>query len=137
MIIALCGSMAFTDQMIEVRRELERLGHEVVVSKFADLYQGKSQEEIAEATIHDKMHNDAIREFWPKVQHCDALLVLNYDRKGIKGYIGGNTFLEIGFAHVLGKSVFFLNSIPDIDLIRSELEAMRPVMIHGDLQRIC
>jgi hypothetical protein len=37
--------MAFTEKMFEVKAELEKLGHEGVVSGFGKDYLGKSQEE--------------------------------------------------------------------------------------------
>jgi uncharacterized membrane protein (UPF0127 family) len=51
----------------------------------------------------------------------DAVLVLNYDRKGIKNYIGGNTLMEIGFAHVLNKKIYLMNPIPEIEFYKSEI----------------
>src|SRR3989338_620964 len=101
--IAICGSMVFTDKMLEVKMQLEELGHHVFVSGFADSYKGKQEKEIEDLSLVDKHQNDAIREFWDKIKKSDAILVLNFDRKGVKNYIGGNTFIEIGFAHVLEK----------------------------------
>ena len=69
---------------------------------------GKNEEEIEEIKIYQKNNNDAIREFWRIMQGADAVLVLNIDKNGIKNYIGGNTFLEIGFAHVLDQKIFLL-----------------------------
>ena len=45
------------------------------------------------------------------MQGADAVLVLNYDKKGIKNYIGGNTLMEIGFAHVLNQKIFLLKLV--------------------------
>jgi len=70
------------------------------------------------------------------IKKSDAILVLNYDRKGIKNYIGGNTLMEIGFAHVLEKKIFLMNPIPDIEYYRSEIEAVRPVIIEQDSDKI-
>ncbi|MBT4597707.1 hypothetical protein HOC76_01665, partial [bacterium] len=50
----------------------------------------------------------------------------------IDSYIGGNTFLEMGFAHVLGKKIFLLNGIPDISY-KAEIIAMQPKCLKGDL----
>jgi hypothetical protein len=61
---------------------------------------------------------------------------LNYDRKGIKNYIGGNTLMEIGFAHVLDKKIFLMNPIPDIEYYRSEIEAVSPVILQQNLNSI-
>ena len=64
------------------------------------------------------------------------MLVVNLDKHGIKNYIGGNTFLEIGFAHVLYQKIFMLNPIPDILYYKTEIEAMNPTIINGDLSQI-
>ena len=67
-----------------------------------------------------------------KIEKCDAILVLNYDKKGIVNYIGGNTFLEIGLAFWLGKKIFLLHPIPEMDY-KAEMHAMQPVVLQGDL----
>ncbi|MEK7094820.1 MAG: hypothetical protein AAB886_01805, partial [Patescibacteria group bacterium] len=70
------------------------------------------------------------------MQVVDAVLALNLDRKGIPNYIGGNTFLELGFAHVLDKKIYLFNPVPDIHFYDTEIIAMRPVILNGDLARI-
>ena len=134
--VAICASMVFTEKMLEVKKELEKMGHECFVSGFADSYLGKQDKEIEELKLFHKFAKNAIREFWEKIKKADAILVLNYDRKGVKNYIGGNTLMEIGFAHVLDKKIFLLNPIPEIDYYKSEIEAVSPVVINGDLSKI-
>lgn len=70
------------------------------------------------------------------MQGADAILVANFDKNGIKNYIGGNTLMEIGFAHVLNQKIFLLNPIPEIKYYKSEIEAVKPVIINGDLGKI-
>ncbi|KKT86391.1 MAG: Maf-like protein [Microgenomates group bacterium GW2011_GWA1_Microgenomates_45_10] len=134
--IAICGSMAFTEQMFEAKEQLEKLGHQAVVSGFGEKYLGKTPEEIEKLKLYHKYEKDAIREFYEEIKNADAILVLNYDRKGIENYIGGNTLMEIGFAHVLNKKIFLLNPIPDIEFYKTEIEATRPVILDGDLEKI-
>ncbi|MBW2603319.1 MAG: hypothetical protein JRE28_03235 [Deltaproteobacteria bacterium] len=134
--IAICSSMIFTEKMIEVRDKLEILGHEAFVSKFAELYLGKAVKEIEELTLYHKKERNAIREFWVIINESDAILVLNYDRRGVSNYIGGNTLMEIGFAHVLNKKIFLMNPIPEIEYYKSEIEAVRPVILNENLNRI-
>lgn len=133
--IAICGSMAFSEKMLEVQKILGK-NHDALVSDFAEKYAGKSDDEKQRMTIHDKNNNDAIREFCEKIKESDAILVLNYDRKGIKNYIGGNTLIEIGYAHVLHKKIFLLNPIPEIEYYKSEIEATKPVILNGDISKI-
>ncbi len=134
--IAICGSMAFTDKMLEAKEALKKMGHSALVSGFASGYTGKSQEEIERLAVSDKNEKDAIREFWEKIKQSDAILVLNYNRKDIRNYIGGNALMEIGFAHVLRKKIFLLNPVPEIEFYKSEIEATKPVVLHGDIGKI-
>jgi predicted RNA-binding protein with PUA domain len=53
----------------------------------------------------------------------------------VVGYIGGNSFLEVGFAHVLNKKIFLFNEIPDC-LFKDELIAMQPIILGEDLKKI-
>jgi hypothetical protein len=134
--IAICASMVFVEKMVEVKRQLEEIGHTVFISQFAEGYLGKAEKEKEQLAVQDKNEHDAIRKFWEKIKQSDAILVLNYDRKGIKNYIGGNTLMEIGFAHVLNKQIFLMNPIPDIEYYRSEIEAVSPVILEQDLNKI-
>ena len=86
----------------------------------------------AEERITAKIEHDFIRAHFKKVQDADAILVLNYDKKGIANYIGGNTFLEMGLAFWLGRKIFLLNPIPAMDY-KTEMHAMQPVVLSGDL----
>jgi nucleoside 2-deoxyribosyltransferase len=134
--IAICSSMIFSEKALEVKKELEALGHEVFVSKNIEHYIGKSEAEKERLTIFNKNENDVIRTHWKAIKKSDAILVLNYKRKGIENYIGGNTLMEIGFAHVLNKKIFLMNSIPEIEYYKSEIVAVKPVIINSDLKRI-
>lgn len=96
--IGVAGSMQYTEKMIEICDALRSHGHDVFMSKFGDAYVGKTDDEKEELKLHHKYNFDAIREFWKPMQDADALVVANYDKHGIKNYIGGNSFLEMGFA---------------------------------------
>src|SRR3972149_3396961 len=96
--IGVIGSMQHTEKMFELKDNLEKLGHQVFVSKFAKAMVGKSDAKKEKMKLHQKYNLDAIREFWRLMQGADAVLVANFDKGGIKNYIGGNTLMEIGFA---------------------------------------
>lgn len=106
------------------------------MNSFGPNYAGKTADEIETLKLKDKYEHDAIREFWQPMQDADALLVLNYDKNGIKNYIGGNTLMEIGFAHVLNQKIYLLNPIPDIPYYKSEIEAVKPIILNGDLGQL-
>jgi len=134
--IGVIGSMHHTEKMIEARDELIKLGHDAFVTTLAAPFVGKTDEEKESIKISQKNNLDAIREFWKLMQGADAVLVMNVDKNGVSNYIGGNTLMEIGFAHVLDQQIFLLNPIPEIPFYKSEIEATKPVIIYGDLTKI-
>lgn len=134
--IGIIGSMQYTEEMLEMRERLTTLGHNAFVTNLHKAFIGKTDEEKEEIKLHQKNNMNAIREFWNMMQGADAVLVLNLDKHGIKNYIGGNTFLEIGFAHVLNQKIYLLNPIPEIKFYKTEIEAMRPLVLNGDLSLI-
>ena len=134
--IGIIGSMQFTEKMLDVRDKLRKLGHDAFVTNLHKAFVGKSDEEKEKIKLHQKYHMDAIREFWREMQDADAVLVLNLDKNGIKNYIGGNTLMEIGFAHVLNQKIFLWNPIPNIPYYKTEIEAVKPIIINRDLSMI-
>lgn len=134
--IAICGSMRFSKKMLEVKKILEAKGHVCFLPLQAvDYAEGKITFDSGE-DAQNKIDHDLIRDHYNLINKSDAILVLNYDKNGIHNYIGGNTLLEIGFAHALFKKIFLLNPIPDITYYKSEIEAMQPVVINNDLEKI-
>lgn len=134
--IGIIGSMQFTEKMLETKEALDKLGHQAFVTDLHKPFIGKTDEEKEVIKLHQKNNMDAIREFWRAMQGKEAVLVLNLDKNGIKNYIGGNTLMEIGFAHVLNQKIFLLNPIPEIHYYKTEIEAVKPIIINGDLSLI-
>ncbi len=134
--IGIIGSMQFTDKMLEYREKLLELGHDAFVTDLHKAMVGKTDFEIEEIKLHQKYNMDAIRKFWRMMQGADAVLVLNIDKNGVQNYVGGNTLMEIGFAHVLNQKIFMLNPIPEMPYCKTEIEAVKPIVINGDLKKI-
>ena len=82
-----------------------------------------------------KIANNFIRNHYDIITNSDAILVLNHDKKGIKNYIGGNSLIEMGFAHVHNKKVFLLNPVPELSY-SDEISAMTDIVLNGDLNKI-
>jgi len=140
--IAICASLDFTGEIKKIADQLTELGHEVIIPKTAEMILNNevTLEQIMKEKENGEISKRAIRQntfryFFERIKEVDAILVLNFDKKGIKGYIGGNVFLEMGFAHVLGKKIFLLNGMPDM-LYKDEIIAMQPVILNGDLNKI-
>lgn len=140
--IVICASLDFSNEIGKVAEKLTQKGHEVIIPKTSEmildgqltLEQIKKEKENGQITERAKKLN-AIKLHFFNIKKGDVILVLNYTKKGIKNYIGPNTFLEMGFAHVLNKKIFLLNKIPDM-LLKDEIKVMEPIIINGNLDKI-
>jgi hypothetical protein len=136
--IAVCGSMTFYLEMRAIKDGLEILGHEVLLPKEVDNDEMpiEARPDVSdEEKITAKIEEDFIREHFRKIQESDAILVLNYEKKNVPNYIGGNTFLEMGLAFWLGKKIFLLNPVPEMNY-SIEMYSMEPIVIDGDVTKI-
>lgn len=140
--IAICGSINFAYEMKELAEKLKPLGFEVELPATAvkvisgelsveDIRKEKESGKFSERSIRQ----DSIRTHWEVLRRSDMVLVANYEKNGVKGYVGGNAFLEMGFAHILNKPVFLLFEIPDM-AYADEIKAMQPTVLKGDLRKI-
>ena len=134
--IVICGSMTFARKMIEAAEKLEKRGHQVFFPPLApEFVDGRRTKDCGGEDVSAKKHIDALKLFFNEIKKAEAILVLNYKKKGIDNYVGGNSLIEMAFAHVLGKKIFLLNPIPQIDYT-SEIIFMEPIVINGDLRKI-
>lgn len=141
--VTICGSMAFSREMIEVKKKLENRGWEVVLPEGIEDYVNDpvwQKRAAGWGTLEGakkKIEKDLINKHYREIVTSDAILVINKDKNGIKNYIGGNSFLEMGFAYVLGKKIYVLNPLPEeLPIFYQELVAMQPIVLDGDLSRI-
>lgn len=143
--ITICGSIAFYEHMIRAQQELEQHGHTVKLppAEIKDekgnmipvtAYYALRKADTPQDWIWTRK-KEAMHAHFNKVAWSDAILVLNYEKNGIAGYIGANTLLEMGLAMHLGKNIYLLNPIPEI-AYKEEILAMHPEVIKGDLTKI-
>ena len=138
--ITLCGSVKFADKFVEIYKKLEEMGHKPMIhEKMFGIADGTATAIIdGIEKDHGKLkRQEGFIKWWHDcIKGGDAILVINYDKNGIKNYIGGNTLMEIGFAHVNDKKIFLLNPIPKKVPYVDEIEAMVDVVLDGDLGKI-
>lgn len=131
-VICLCGSIKFAPEMKAWAKILQAGGKQVLLPVGVK----RIDEETAANEAYDKAklkrEFDAIKAHFEEIEKSDAILVCNYDKNGIQNYIGANTFLEMGFAHCLGKKIYLVNPLPDMPYMNDELAAF-DVEVVGDL----
>lgn len=141
--ITICGSIEFAYEIKEISEKLKKNGHEVEIPITAKkilkgeltMEEFKNEKKVNGDASFRKIKYDVIKKYYEIIKNSDAVLVLNLDKNEVRDYIGGNTFLEIGFAHVLGKKIFLFNSVPEIGY-KDEIMAMQPMVLSGDLNKI-
>lgn len=95
MIITICGSTRFKDQILDTARDLTLMGHIVLAPCVFH------HAEDTELTTEEKIRLDNLHK--EKINMSDAIFVVNVD-----GYIGESTYGEIDWATRMKKQVFFL-----------------------------
>lgn len=142
--IVIVASIQFTYEIEKITKKLERLGHKVEIPWAAKkILKGdidyndfmSIKEKRGDNEFRNKAEEDLIIRYYKLIKKGDAILVLNYDKKGIKNYIGGNALIEMSFAHILSKPIYLINPIPEM-IYTDEIKAMKPILINGDLSKI-
>lgn len=132
--ITICGSMSAAKKIMEVENRLKENGDEIILPESVELYAEGKLSARDDEPAH-KIANDLIRDHYNKIVSSDAILVVNENKNGIENYVGGNTFLEIGFAYILRKPIYLLNPIPEVSY-KDEIIAMQPIILNGDFNEI-
>lgn len=146
--------MAFYAEMQEAEERLRACGHEVVIPRLAlevpesyagggnTVYFGQYIEEQGGIDAFPAGHElwdlkeGAIRDHYRKIEWGEAILVVNHEKRGVNGYIGGNTLIEIGVAFYLQKPIFLLHPVSSDLSYKQEIMGMKPVVLEGDLEKI-
>ena len=83
--IVIAGSAKFYQEALELKKELENKGYDVV--DYTRKIDVKNEEEYKKA--HERFYNS--------LSKTDDLIVLNLDKNGIEGHIGYESFAELSY----------------------------------------
>ena len=95
MVVTICGSTKFKDEIFAVARQLT-LDNHIVLAPF--VFHHTDDEEMSQET---KIRLDNLHK--QKINMSDAIFVVN-----VNGYIGESTYGEIDWAQRMKKEVYFL-----------------------------
>lgn len=129
--ITICGSMNVINRMLAIGHELEKRGFSVLLPNVGETNDYSSMSEVEQTSQKHQMILDHLE----KIKRSDAILVANEKLKDVDGYIGANTFLEMGFAFALGKNIYLLNSIPE-QSNKVEIMGLLPIVLNGEIEKI-
>jgi nucleoside 2-deoxyribosyltransferase len=116
MTICVIGSLRDIHRIQDIAGLLRNRGHQVLLpldtsaGSFADRQQAK---------------REFMKGMYDQIKKCDTVLVVNDLPRGtMKGYIGPNSFLQLGLGMALGKSLFALEKWDENLPYNEELNAM-------------
>jgi len=138
--IVICGSNAFREKMVEFKKRINDMGGEGIIHPDYEAFARGEKQDVWNQIQMDhakaKRDNNYIGWYHDVIINADAILVLNYEKNGIANYVGGNTLMEIAFAHTNGKKVFLMNPVPQDVSYSDEIGAMYDKVLNGDLSGI-
>ena len=142
--ITICNSAKFHKEVLEIKNNLEKLGHNTLIHPMELEFRGKmvSVAEYYSARKEgwddeiEQLKEKLMKDHFEKIKTSEAIFVLNLDKDEKKNYIGGNTLIEIGLAFALNKKIFLLNPIPEDLSYTEEIKGMKPIIINGDLTKV-
>lgn len=126
-------SKAFYNKIPPIKEALEKSGHIITLPNHYD--KPDSESEVRGTIEHANWKSELIKQSEKVISDVDAVLVLNYEKNGIKNYIGGATFLEMYDAFKLEKQIYMMNDIPE-GLLKDEIIGFKPIIINKDLSKI-
>lgn len=139
-IITICSSASHYKNVLEIEKELKELGYSVKIPKTARIMQRTNNFDVSFYKTWEKDSSDykkktlLMKEHFKKVIECDAILVTNFEKNGIEGYIGGNVLMEIVIAFHYKKPIFIYNDISPNLSIKEEIFGVNPIFLHGNLE---
>lgn len=128
-------SKAFYSSIPEIKSTLETNGHEISLPNCYD--RPETEKEIAKLGKKEHAEFKALmfKRSEEVISEVDAVFVLNFNKNGVPGYIGGATFLEMYDAFRMGKQIYLFNDISK-SLLSDEIEGFSPIVVRGDLNKL-
>jgi hypothetical protein len=133
--IFIACSKHFYDKILPIKERLENLGHSVKLPNSFDAPMKEEEMKNKGAEEHRAWKSAMLRKDHENIGANDAVVVLNFEKKGQANYIGGATFLEIAKAFELEKKIFLYNPVPE-NIFKDELLGMGVTVINGDLSNV-
>ena len=137
--IVICSSASFYKDLFPIQDTLKNFGYKVVLPATANKMKRKNNFDVDSHKTWYKNPRDyhkkrtLMDKHFQKIIKGDAVLVTNFDKNGVKGYIGGNALMEITIAYFYKKPIFILNDIAADSPIKEEVYGINPVFLRGDL----
>ncbi|MBI4089576.1 MAG: hypothetical protein HY424_02615 [Candidatus Levybacteria bacterium] len=140
--ITVCASASFVKEVLILEEELKKLGYKVLIPITAYEMKKKNDYNVGHYKTWFKNSKDykiktkLMNDHFKKVIKADAILVVNNEKRGLAGYIGGNTLMEMTLAYYFKKPIFILNEISNKLPIKEEVLGVNPIFLKGSIKNL-
>lgn len=135
--IMLAGSFAFAKEIIEIKKQLEEMGHTVLTTGDLELIASRPHIKMSFAEeLKNCIEHDSLQDGFNQVAESDVVLVCNYAKNNIQGYLGTSVLMELAIAYHFKKKVFLLYDYDKSQNYGLEITIINPVIINNDLSKI-
>lgn len=130
--ISICSSMSLKSEIIDAKNKLEIMGYSVLTPELSEKSDEYNNLAIDEQRANKRAY---IQNHFDRIAKSDSILVLNYKKNGIAGYVGSNTLMEIGVAFNLGKKIYLLHEMAE-QSCKEEVMSLVTGILNGNLDYI-
>jgi len=136
--IFLCASMDFYRELVAIEAKLIKKGWTVFIPQSAKIMKAQNDFEVShfKGVMSYAERAVLIHRNFDEITSCDAILVINNEKRGVPAYIGPNVLMEIGVAFAHHKSIYIWNHVPDTASYKEELNCFDVTEINQDLSKI-
>jgi hypothetical protein len=141
-VITICSSASFYQNAVTVQSTLQSYGHKVMIPLTAEKMKNSGDFVVENYKTWfgnaDDFYKktDLMKGHFKEIDKADSILVLNYEKNGMKNYIGGNVLMEMTIAFYHNKPIFLLNEVPNQVPYFEEIMGMNPIVINGDITEL-
>ncbi len=139
MTIFISASMTFSEKILEVKKQLEELGHTVLISLETEEYVNHIEDMGAlKNDLETTKESGIFKRNLNEVAKAEAILTLNVDKHDTSGYVGPSALIEMGLGYYLGKKLFLWQDVPHHSQIgwAYEVRLMQPTVLNSDITKI-
>lgn len=134
--ITICSSASFYQKVLGIKDKLHKRGFKVLIP--STVYKMKKNKNFNVESYklwhkNPKLYSiktKLIKDHFKKIEKSEAILVVNLEKNGKKGYIGGNVLIEMAIAFYLKKKIYILNEVDNKNPFYEEILGMKPVFLN-------
>lgn len=131
MTICICGSQTFGKEMEQAQKNLSAMGFKTHAPELFITEEAFSEEHTFDELL--RMKPIWTKTMFKKIEEADAVLIMNLEKKNIKGYFGPNTLMELTVAFYLDKDIYFMQPVGEDHPFYQEIAGIEHTVIYNDL----